>query len=238
MATRITHPNTTSICAILRSSCRLIPIPFLDDSIERKIMRHLVRAILQPDLDKEDQAIQLSNKQIDRMYKFPKGIIVGIIYCLWSLVCKPIKKLFFYCLLPFKIKSIAKQIAETILFGRAVTIAHTLMKETVNLSANVPEFREAFFELSGQYDGKIARKLISSDVFQVTGIHYEAPDDVDHPDPELNEAAADLSNALGQANTKALLQEFDVRFKELFQKAVDREGPPPPKSLWTRIFGR
>jgi hypothetical protein len=148
------------------------------------------------------------------MYKFPKGIFLGILYLLWSLICKLIKKLFFYCLLPFKIKFIAKEIGESMLFGRAVTIAHTKIKVTVNLSHNVPEFREVFLELSGQYDGKIASKLVSSDVFHVTGNHYET-DDVDNPDPELVEAASDLSSALDQAGTKALLQEFDNQFKDL-----------------------
>ena len=200
--------------AVLVGACQLVPLPFIDDVIETRILRGMLRRIF------AKHGHKLTREQIKTLSHDRKGVLATTAGLARGVVMKPIRKLFRYVFFAFTARGISRKIAATVLLGRAA--------ETVASSPNFTErsdlgrIRDAYLKALEELD------LGFADNFSVL-INRQRKNPVIPTDPEtdlggetpqvrinreeLNREVADVTQILEKPSVKDHLHAFDALFR-------------------------
>lgn len=101
--------------ALLRGLCYLIPIPFLDDFVAQRVLKHMVASLLQ------SHGRSYKAKEISVFYEGEsKGCFAMAWDIAWGLIIKPIKKIFKTIFFVLAIRDMAVGIGSTLFLGRCL----------------------------------------------------------------------------------------------------------------------
>lgn len=223
---------------VMSGLCSIVPVPFLDDVLLKRVRRGLVHRLL------EAHGSDLNLESIKPVYAGPsRGCLATVVGLVFSAIKKLIKKLVKTVFFFLAIRSAALEMVETFLLGRTVDryLDRGYFKNTSDPGAQVLRFREAFEAALSGSDRRILARGMRQVWSQAGGMKTVAKafagkfkqgseeDEIQPEDlpPEQREAVEqggrDLEKEMTRKEVREFLAEFDKRFDEALAR---RESTP------------
>lgn len=228
--------------ALLRGLCYLIPVPFLDDFVAQRVLKHMVASLLKA------HGRDYAPKRVSVFYEGEsKGCFAMAWDFAWGLIIKPIKKLFKTIFFVLAIRDVAVGIGSTLFLGRCLnrSLNNNLLNNTQSTKAkNESETLEAeaaviYAAFQKSYEGsdkKVITQSFRALVKQSTGIgswgvsavktlfgkkqeSYEGVEALpDEDKKEVEKAAKGIADIMEQEEFVKILKNFDTDFDEHLSK--------------------
>lgn len=208
-------PHVVILSAALVGACQYIPVPFVDDYIEGKVLKIMVQRLL------KQNGMSLPVEDVKLLYQDRSGLSSRGRSLLKKVVLKPVKTLFRPVFLLFSTRRTAKLIAETILLGRAIDhLARQDLPKQSTLERFRPAFREAVTEadvsLSEHFESlvKAQKERFQRLARQIRHLLDRGEEPTVRPSRELEEEGAQVKAALEHPAVQDQLLYFDDVFAE------------------------
>lgn len=237
------HQNVTFVLShssLLTGLCRLVPIPFLDDYLERQSRRYLVHTLINRE-GRSYSSSRLSPLYEEESGSFLAGCFWWCITLPWTLTVKLLKKIFKKIFFVFAVHEAAMSMGETLLLGHCLhrrLLAGAFAGGSGNdaLRDEALEFKAAFDVTYKGSDRRLLRQLMATVFSQVkalpkVGTHAvramfgrgktkgDEPGAVPEADkPTLSKAVEELQQAMQKAEVKQFLADFETRFEQALKK--------------------
>lgn len=200
--------------AVLVGACQLVPLPFVDDLLEARILKSMLRRIF------AKHGHKLTSEQIKTLSRDRKGVLATTAGLARGLVMKPIKKIFRYVFFVFTARGISRKIAATALLGRAAeTVASSPeFSSTSDLSLIREAYLSALEELDLGFADNFAvlvKRQKETPVIPETNL-AEGPEtrpSVSINRSELRREVREFSEILSRKEVRDHLQTFDALFQ-------------------------
>ncbi len=224
---------------MLSGLCSVVPVPFLDDILLRRVRKGLVHRILQK------HGSDLNPETIKPVYAGPPrgclGTAVGLVFsAIKKLIKKLVKTVFFF----LAIRSAALDMVETYLLGRTVDryLERDFFRFESDPGGEVIRFREAFDKaLAGSDRRLLARGMrqvwkrsggMKVAVKALVGKFREGseedeiqPEDLSaEPREVVEKGGQDLEEEMSRKEVQEFLAEFDARFDRAMERSADVAG--------------
>lgn len=205
---------------IISAAARFIPIPFLDEKVQRRCRRYVVEKTLAAN------APDLTVEQLEPLYDPDRSIFLWIVRAPLKLLLFPVRKL---VRIVSSIRGVPVEILNVYLLGR--TLNRYLVTDSSLTAVRARDFERSFTEAFRQIDLRIARAAINDILDSVRDWKSEAkkeaheihqqqqscptPDQISHVD----QSARKVSDALERPELATVLQRFDAQFDRLFHES-------------------
>lgn len=228
--------------ALLRGLCYLIPIPFLDDFVAQRVLKHMVSSLL------SSHEREFTPERVAVFYEGEsKGCFAMAWDIAWGLIIKPIKKLFKTIFFVLAIRDMALGIGSTLFLGRCVN--RSLNKQRLNNGQSAKDKKESdsleseaaliYAAYQASYAGsdkKVITQSFRALIKQSTGIgswglsavktlfgkkqeNYDGVEALPNEEKkEVEKAAKGIANIMEQEEFAKILSNFDTEFDQHLAK--------------------
>lgn len=205
---------------IVSAAARFVPIPFVDEKIQRRCRRYVVEKTL------ASSESQLTIEDLEPLYDPSGSILAAIFRVPTKLLLFPVRKL---AKIVTSIRGVPIEVLNVYLLGR--TLHRYLSPETKLEAKSAESFQKVFDKAFRQIDLRIARAAISDVLASISEwksgaqetaaeVHREQrlqPSDAQIS--KVEESAQKVSQTLDQPETQLVFQRFDARFDRLFSSS-------------------
>ena len=215
-------PFVVSLSAALVAACRYIPLPFIDDYIEKKVLRQMTHRIL------ARRGMSLPEEEMELLYHEPSSGVGGFVKgTTKKLLFKPVKKLLRPLFFVFSVRGTARKMGETILLGRAIDL---LAKQDLPRPSTLRHFREAYEEamaeadvsLTDHFEGLVDQQKnhLKNMSTRVKMLLDRDEEPTKNPPADLVHEGAEVEQRLRRPEVEQDLERFDEIFQEKLKEAA------------------
>lgn len=218
---------------MLSGLCSMVPVPFLDDILLKRVRKGVVHRILQK------HGSNLNPETIEPVYAGPpRGCLAKAIGLIFSAIKKLIKKLVKTIFFFLAIRSAALDMVETYLLGRTVDryVERDFFEGKSDVGAEALRFREAFNQALSGSDRRILaqgmRQVWSRGggmkaVAKAVAGRFKGGSEEDEIQPEdlsaeereaVEKGGLDIEKEVNKKEVQQFLAQFDERFDKALAK--------------------
>lgn len=203
---------------IVSAAARFLPIPFVDEKIQRRCRRYVVEKTL------AENGSQLTIDDLQPLFDPEHSVLASILAVPAKLVLFPIRKL---AKIVTSFRGVPIEILNIYLLGR--TLHRHLGSDTALEAERVDDFEKAFSKAFQQIDLRIARAAISDVLTGISDWKSGAKETAaevhqqhqSQPTPtqvaRVEQSAREVSERLERPELTQVFERFDARFDQLFE---------------------